>query len=273
MRLERQAWAHVGLIATCVTMAFPMGWMLVTAWKSPAEIYASGFRPWPADPTLVNFMKVFRDVSMERFFLNSLVVAAGITLARLLTSILAAYSFARFAFWGRDVLFYMFVATMLVPFQVIMIPIYLTISTLDWLNTYQGLIIPHVASGFGVFMLRQHFKTFPRDFTDAARIDGATNWQALWRVVVPSNATAIWSLAVLFFIDAWNQYLWPLLIATDRQMQTLPVGIQIFINPEGGTEWGPLMASATLAVIPSILLYVFAQRHILESAISSGVRG
>jgi len=273
MRRERRAWAHLVLLGACVAMVFPMLWMLVTAWKSPAEIYSSGFRPWPTHPTLENFTRVMRDVPMGRFFLNSVVVAAGITLARLLTSILAAYAFARFAFWGREVLFYLFVATMLVPFQVIMIPIYLTITTLDWLNTYQGLIVPHIASGFGVFLLRQHFKTFPVDFTDAARIDGATQWQTLWKVVVPSNTTAIWSLAVLFFIDAWNLYLWPLLVATERPMQTLPVGIQIFINPEGGTQWGPLMASATLAIVPSILLYVFAQRHILESAVSSGIRG
>jgi sn-glycerol 3-phosphate transport system permease protein len=273
MGREPKAVAHLLLIGACLAVVAPMVWMLVTAWKTPAEIYASGFRPWPADPTLENFVRVLRDVPMGRFFLNSLVVAAGITLARLLTSILAAYAFARFAFWGREILFYLFVATMLVPFQVIMIPIYLTVTALDWLNTYQGLIVPHVASGFGVFLLRQHFKAFPVDFTDAARIDGASQWQTLWKVVVPSNATAIWSLAVLFFIDAWNQYLWPLLIATEKPMQTLPVGIQLFINPEGGTQWGPLMASATLAIVPSILLYVFAQRHILESAVSSGIRG
>jgi len=273
MGREPRAWAHLVLTVACVAVVFPMLWMLVTAWTSPAEIYASGFRPWPAQPTAENFARVMRDVPMGWFFLNSLIVATGITVGRLLTSILAAYAFARCAFWGREILFYLFVATMLVPFQVIMIPIYLTITSLDWLNTYQGLIVPHVASGFGVFLLRQHFKTFPADFTDAARIDGATQWQILWRVVVPSNATAIWSLAVLFFIDAWNQYLWPLLIATERPMQTLPVGIQIFINPEGGTQWGPLMASATLAIIPSILLYVVAQRHILESAVSGGIRG
>jgi len=273
MGREPRAWAHLVLVGACLAMVFPMWWMLATAWKPTAEIYASDFRPWPADPTAEHFLKVLRDVPMGRFFVNSLVVSVGITLARLLTSILAAYAFGRFVFWGREILFYLFVATMLVPFQVIMIPIYLTVSALDWLNTYQGLIVPHIASGFGVFLLRQHFKAFPADFTDAARVDGATSWQILWRVIVPSNATAIWSLAVLFFIDAWNQYLWPLLVATDRPMQTLPVGIQIFINPEGGTQWGPLMAAATLAIVPSILLYVFAQRHILESAVRSGIRG
>ena len=121
--------------------------------------------------------------------------------------------------------------------------------------------------------MRQHFKAFPSSFVDAARIDGANSWQILWGVLVPSNATAIWSLGILLFLNAWNEYLWPLLIATNKSMQTLPVGIQAFVSLEGGTQWGPLMAAASLAVVPALAMYLIAQRHILGSVVSAGIRG
>lgn len=272
--MSRTAWpVHVLLMGASAVTVFPLLWMLTTAWKSPPEIFTQGVHLWPAHPTLANFGAALRDVPIVRLFANSLAVATAVALAQVTSSVLAAYAFARFTFRGSDLLFYAVVATMLVPFQVIMIPNYLLVSGLHWINTYQGLIVPQVASGFGVFLLRQHFKTFPASYLEAARMDGATSWQALWHVLVPPNAGTIWSLGILLFITAWNEYLWPLLVATDKQMQTLPVGIQAFVNLEGGTQWGPLMAAAALAAVPALLLYAAAQRYVVESAAGAGLRG
>lgn len=264
---------HALLLGVCGVTVFPFLWMLGTAWKSPPEIFAGGLTPWPTHPTARNFALVLREVPLGRLFFNSVIVATSVAGAQVLTSLLAGYGLVFFRFRGRTLLFSALVATMVVPFQILMIPNYLLIADLHWMNTYQGLIVPQIASGFGIFFLHQHFRMFPASYVEAAWMDGATRWQILWQVVAPCHRTALWSLGILLFVTAWNEYLWPLLVATDKHMQTLPVGIQAFVNMEGGTQWGPLMAAATLAVGPVLLLYIMAQRHIIESMLAAGLRG
>ncbi len=268
----RGAWVHGLLGAACILIVFPVLWMFSTAVKPPNEIFAGTFRLWPETFTLRNFQAAVTQVPIVRLFVNSLVVAVGVTAAQALTSILAAYACALIPFPGRAVWFGLFVATMMVPFQVTMIPSYLLVSRLGLLNTYAGLIIPQVVTGYGIFMLRQTFKNLPGSLVEASVLDGANSWQTLWRVVVPATRTAISALAVLFFINTWNQYLWPLLVATDKQMKTLPVGMQEFVNLEGGTNWGPLMAAASMAIVPALLAYLVAQRYILESFVTAGLK-
>lgn len=265
------------LVGACLVVAvgltlFPIAWMLATAFKAPDQIFAgAGFLPWPI--TFGNFTYALARVPMLRLFANSLGVALAITAGQVLTSILAAYGFARYNFLGRDLLFYAFLATMLLPVQAMLIPNYLLVSDLGWLGTYQALIVPHLASAFGVFLLRQHLRSFPMALVEAARLDGATNWQVLWQIILPSSTSAIAALSVLSFINAWNDYLWPLLVAPDGLVQTLPIGIQTFVNLEGGNQWGPLMAAATLATVPALIAYVVAQRQILDSFVGAGIKG
>lgn len=268
----RGVWIHALLSMACLLIVFPMLWMLSTAVKPPREIFAGTFRLWPERFTLENFGSAVTQLPILRLFVNSLVVAVGVTLAQALTSILAAYACALIPFPGRNFWFALFVATMMVPFQVTMIPNYLLMSKLNLLNTYAGLIIPQVITGYGIFMLRQTFKDLPRSLVEASVLDGANSWQTLWRVVVPATRTAISALAILFFINTWNQYLWPLLVASDTSMKTLPVGMQEFVNLEGGTNWGPLMAAACLAIVPALLAYLVAQRYILESFLTAGLK-
>ena len=161
---------------------------------------------------------------------------------------------------------------MMVPFQVTMIPNYLLLARLHLLNSYTGLIVPQVVTGYGIFMLRQTYKNLPASMVEAGILDGASSWQILWRIVVPASSAMLASLSVLFFINTWNQYLWPLLVASDRQMKTLPVGMQEFVSLEGGTNWGPLMAAATMAIVPALLAYVAAQRYVLESFVTAGLK-
>jgi len=265
-------WTHALLMLACLLVVFPMFWMISTALKPPPEIFAGTFHLWPTHGTLQNFTTATHQVAMLRLFWNSLVVALAVTAAQALTSVLAAYACALLRFPGRTLWFVLFVATMMVPFQVTMIPNYLLVARLELLNTYTGLIVPQVVTGYGIFMLRQTFKNLPPNLVEAGVVDGANSWQILWRIVVPTTRTALAALSVLFFINTWNQYLWPLLVASDTRMKTLPVGMQEFVNLEGGTNWGPLMAAATLAIVPALLAYVLAQRYILESFVTTGLK-
>jgi sn-glycerol 3-phosphate transport system permease protein len=268
----RARWVHVLLAAASVVVVFPMFWMISTALKPSTEIFAGTFRLWPDHPTLQNFAAAMTQVPLPRLFWNSLLIAVVVTAAQVLTSTLAAYACAILRFPGRQVWFALFVATMMVPFQVTMIPNYLLMARLELLNTYTGLIVPQVVTGYGIFMLRQTFKNLPGSLVEAGILDGATSWQILWRIVVPTTRTALAALSVLFFINTWNQYLWPLLVASDKYMKTLPVGMQEFVSLEGGTNWGPLMAAATMAIVPALLAYVIAQRYVLESFVTAGLK-
>ncbi len=263
---------HGLLCLACALIVFPLFWMLSTAVKPPQEIFAGTFRLSPERFTLENFRAAMTAVPIVRLFVNSLVVAFGVTVTQAVTSILAAYACALMPIPGRNVWFAFFVATMMIPFQVTMIPNYLLVSKLELLNTYTGLIVPQAITGFGIFMLRQAFRSLPRSLVEASVLDGANSWQTLWRVVVPANRTAIAAVSILFFINTWNQYLWPLLVATDRSMKTLPVGMQEFVNLEGGTMWGPLMAAASMAILPALVAYLLAQRYILESFVTAGLK-
>jgi len=263
---------HALLLLACLLVVFPMLWMLSTSLKPPPEIFAGTFHLWPDRPTLQNFATALTQVPMLRLFCNSLVVALAVTAAQAVTSTLAAYACAVLRVPGHRVWFALFVATMMVPVQVTMIPNYLLIARLDLLNTYAGLIVPQVVTGYGIFMLRQTFKNMPASLVEAGILDGATSWQILWRIVVPATRTAVAALSVLFFINTWNQYLWPLLVATDKAVRTLPVGMQEFVSLEGGTNWGPLMAAATMAIVPALAAYVVAQRWVLESFVTAGLK-
>ena len=265
-------WVHGLLVVACALVVFPMFWMVSTALKVPSEIFAGTFHLWPTHGTLENFRTAMAQMPMLRLFWNSLVVALAVATAQAFTSVLAAYACAILQFPGQRLWFGLLVATMMVPVQVTMIPNYLLIARLDLLNTYTGLIVPQVVTGYGVFMLRQTFKNLPQSLVEASVIDGASSWQILWRVVVPATRTALAALSVLFFTNTWNQYLWPLLVASGTLMKTLPVGMQEFVNLEGGTNWGPLMAAATMAIVPALLAYIIAQRYILETFAATGLK-
>jgi sn-glycerol 3-phosphate transport system permease protein len=263
------AWAVVA--GAAALQVFPLLWMVTTAFKAETEVFGS-LSLWPAAPTWENFRYVWTRVPMLRYMVNSLLVAAVVVMGQVLTSILAAYAFARLHPPGRDLLFLATVGTMLVPFQVTMIPNFLLISQLGWVDSIPGLAAPHLASAFGVFLLRQHFLAFPASLEEAAAIEGASRWQILWRVVVPVNRAALGALAILFFIQNWNEYFWPLLVARDRAT-TLPLGLARFVSAEGGTLFGPLMAAATLATLPAALLFLAAQRQLVSTYSTSGLKG
>jgi len=266
---------HLVVIVLCVATVFPLLWMLSTAFKENQEVFLPGIRLIPDAPTLSNFPLAFQAFPIGWWFFNSTVIALATTVGKLLVSLLAAFAFTRLEFPGRRLLFSLALGTMIVPFAVTIIPSYVIVAKLDWLNTRLGVIVPSVAhSAFYLFLLRQYILTLPPEIFDAARIDGAGPWMLLWRIVVPNIRPAVAVVTILAFLSAWNQYIWPLLVLNDLNAKTLAVGMQFFArNSESTQLWGAMMATATLATIPPLAIYAVAQKRIISTFVTSGVKG
>jgi len=204
---------------------------------------------------------------------NTLVVAGVTTGLQLATSLLAAYGFARYRFPLREPLFYACLGAMFIPIQVIMVPNYLLMSDWNLLNTYAAAVLPQMASAFGIFFLRQQLRLFPQSLLDAARIDGAGELTVLFKIVTPTIRPFITALGILFFINAWNQYVWPVLVLTDPEMMTLPLALREFMHSEAGHDWGLMMAASTMGVLPALLVFLLAQRMIMSTFATAGLKG
>lgn len=266
---------HMLIVTLCLLTIFPLFWMASTAFKPEAEIFRPGIRLLPESPTFANFPLAFSLFPTGWWFFNSVVIAVATTAGKLAISLPAAYAFAHLRFPGRRLLFAFTVATMIVPGVVTIVPAYLIVAQLDWINTKHGVIIPSLAhTAFYVFLLRQFMLSLPREIIDAARIDGAGPWTTLRLIVVPNISPAIAVVAILAFLSAWNQYLWPLLILNDLDNKTLAIAMQFFSgNAESNQFWGPMMATATLATLPPLLLYAIAQKRIISTFVTSGLKG
>jgi multiple sugar transport system permease protein len=209
---------------------------------------------------------------MGRFLVNSLIVAAVSTVLSVTTSAMGAYAFARLRFRGRDALFVLYLATLMVPLQVTIVPLFIEMRYLGLVNTYPALILPGIASAFGTFLLRQAFMTLPREYEEAAFIDGASHLTVFRRVVLPLARPAVATFAIFAFMASWNSFLWPLVITSDLELMTLPVGLSN-LHGQYDTAWNLVMAGATLSVIPILIVYVIAQRHVIRGVALAGIKG
>jgi multiple sugar transport system permease protein len=230
----------------------------------------------PRDFDWSNYERLFTLVPFGRYFVNTLFVTTAIVLGQLLICSLAAYGFARLNFIGRDVLFVLYLATMMIPFQVTLIPSFLMVFRFGWVNTYQGLIIPGISSAFGIFLLRQSFLGVPRDYQDAARLDGASEWRIWAEIFLPLNGPALATLGVFAFMGAWTDLLWPLLIARDQELRTLELGLAYFNASATAfrqVNWPLMMAASVVVMLPVLLVYVLAQRYFVRGITLSGVKG
>ncbi len=260
------------LILFALFFLLPLLWMFVTAIK-PFEEWVQA--NWiPKNPTLENFRSIFADPTLPatRWFFNSLGIATVFTSLVLMIDSLAGYAYARMEFPGRNALFGLLLATLVMPGLMFLIPNYLTINRLGWLNTYQGVMAPGLAGVFGVFFMRQFFQGIPKELEEAARIDGAGTWTTFLRVVLPLAKGALATLGVITFMASWNEFLWPLLVLNDRNLQTLPVGLAT-IQGQYTFDYGKLMAGAAVTAIPVLILYMFLQRFIVQSVAMAGLKG
>jgi len=251
----------------------PFLWMLVTSFKPPQEIFTAEFRLLPAEPTLQNYVSVWHRAPIPRYLVNSFAVAVLILVGQVLTITPAAYAFAKLKFAGRTVCFYLVLGMMMIPPHITMIPNFVTVHRLGWLDTYWGLAAPFLTSGFGIFLLRQFFLTIPDSLIDAARIDGAGSWRVLWRIMVPLAWPAVMAFAIFSFATHWNDYFWPLLVVRTKTMQTIPLALASLQNQEAGTLWGELMAAAVIGVAPLLTFFLVVQRRFIEGITLTGLKG
>lgn len=251
----------------------PLIWMIVTAFKPDNEWLKSNWIP--INPTLGNFQELFSDPTLPiaRWFFNSFLIATLFTVFILVINSLAAYAYARMQFRGKNVLFALMLTTLVMPGIMFLIPNYITVATLGWIGTYQGVIAPGLAGVFGVFFMRQFFISLPRELEEAAYVDGASTFQTFFRVVLPLSRGALATLGVITFLVSWNDFLWPLvMLGTRRDMQTLPVGLAT-LQGQYVFDYGKLMAGALVLSIPVLLLYVMSQRYIIRSVATTGLKG
>lgn len=267
----RYLWLHLLLILGSIVMLTPFGFMLlVSLWPKTAFLT----RTFPLEQiTLQNYFETFRQIPFGRFYLNSLFVAASTVTLQILTASLAAFAFARLRFWGRETLFLLYLATLMIPFQVTMIPNYIVIARfLQWRDTYQALILPTAFSAFSTFLLRQYFKGIPLDLDEAARMDGASSWRIWAQIIMPLSGPVLATLAIFNFQASWNDFLWPLIITSKETMRTIPIGLASF-QGQYQTEWHLLMAGAVIALLPVLVLYVIGQNWFVQGITLSGLGG
>jgi ABC-type glycerol-3-phosphate transport system permease component len=266
---------HAFVLGLCALTIFPFFWMLSTSFKVADEVFTKDIVWIPAHPTLSNFPDAFTYFPVARWFWNSFGIAVLTTLGKLLISVPAAFAFARLSFRFEKLLFAAVLATMIVPGVVTIVPVYVMVSDWGWMGTWQGVIIPSLPhTAFYVFLLRQYIRTLPQELIDAARVDGASTMKMLTQIILPNIRPGLAVVAILSFLSAWNQYLWPLLILSDFESKTLATGMQFFTsNTESAQLWGPMMATATIAALPPLILYALAQKQIINTFVTSGIKG
>jgi multiple sugar transport system permease protein len=272
VKLLGRAAIYLMLIAGAVIMFFPFYWMLSTACKSLMEAIAVPPTLIPVEWRLENFALAWNRAPFPRYFANTIFMAGASTAGSIVTGILAAYAFARLRFFGKDILFTMFLATMMIPFEVTLIPDFLIIRTLHWYNTFAALIVPWTASVFSIFLLRQFFLSLPKELYEATVLDGGNHFQFLWSVGVPLAVPAIISVGIFSFLSSWNSLLWPLIVTSSPDMRPIQVGLTAF-QGEAGSDWNLMMAAATLAILPIVILFLIAQKQFVEGIARSGIKG
>lgn len=267
----RRAAGKAVLVVAGLAMALPFLWSLFTSLQDNALVMTLPPTVDPGSFTTAAYRRLTEVMPFTRIVVNTVIVTVVATVAQVTTSAMAGYGLARFRFRGRHTLFLAYLATLMVPFQVTIIPLFIAMRWLGWVNSLQALIAPMIASAFGVFLFRQYFSQMPSDLEEAAAIDGANPWQTFWRIALPYARPAVATHAVLAFMASWNAFLWPLFVARNEQSMTLPVALAA-MNGRWTTDWSLLMAGSVITVIPVIAVYAVAQRWIVDGTLLSGIR-
>ena len=274
-RLRALFWVAVhGFLLTGATLTvFPFYWMLVTSLKSNTEVTASPPTFWPKALQWANYGSAWASAPFGRYFLNTVIVSVCQVVGVLVVASLAAYAFARMEFHGKNAVFTVFLATLMIPGEVTLIPNFVIVTKwLGWYDTYQAQVVPFLGSVFAIFLLRQFFMTIPKDLEDAAVMDGCGQLRFLWSIVVPLSRPALITVGLLNFLAAWNAFLWPLLVTRGAAMRPIQVGLSAF-STDGGTRYAELMAASTFVILPTAVIYLIAQRYFVEGITRTGLKG
>jgi len=276
-RSLRRAALYVGLVAAALVMVAPFLWTVSTALKPSADVFASPPKLIPDPATLANFQSVLTLLPFDRYLLNSIVVTGAIVLLNVVFGTMAAYAFAKLRFPGRNLIFAVMLLTLMVPFQVNLIPLYAIMVRLKeatgiiGADTYFGLIAPSAVQVFGIFLMRQFLRTIPNEILENARVDGASEWRILRSIIFPLAAPGMATLAIFTFIAAWNDFLWPLIVTSSDDMRTLPVGLALLAR-KNTVNWGQTMAGTVMAAGPMIVVFLVLQRRFIEGLTAGAVK-
>lgn len=268
--------SYLLLFLGATTMIAPFLWMITTSLKEPGAVFSFQKNWWeewiPMSFRVDNYIKAWQVVPFAKFYLNSIFVTFCITLGQVVTSAMAAYAFARLRFPARDKIFFGYLATMMVPGAVTMIPVFILLSYLGWIDTYKALILPGIFTAYGTFLLRQFFLTLPKDLEDAATMDGCSYLGIFWRIILPLSKPALATLTTFTFMGSWMNFMWPLIVINTHEKFTLPVGLAYFQSLHH-TDWTLLMAASVMMISPILVVFIFNQRFFVEGIKLTGIKG
>jgi ABC-type glycerol-3-phosphate transport system permease component len=267
-----RVYSYLVLALVTLITVFPLLWAFLSSLKPSNEVFTVPFELWPRSIHLENYALPFERRPLGRYLLNSLGVALVVTATTVFFSSLAGYGLAKFRFPGRDLIFVFFLCTLMLPLQVIVVPLFVTVKQLGLINTYAGLIAPSLMSAFGIFLMRQFIGTIPDDFVDAARVDGASEVGIFARIILPMSSAPASALAILTFIGNWNDFFWPLIVISRDPLRTIPLGLVSFLG-EYQSEYNQMLAVAMMAIAPLLVLFVVMQRRFIEGIALSGLKG
>ncbi len=275
---QRAGWpmtivSYVALLFCVLVIGLPIYWMIIGSFKPTVEIYRVPPTWLPQAPTFDNFIRAWNSAPFGRYYLNTIITTFFGSGFEIFFAVTSAYAFTYLRFPKKEWLFLFLLAALMVPSQVTILPNYLTVARLHWINTYQGIIVPGASVAYGTFLLRQYYRTLPMDILDAAKVDGANHLRMLWSIVVPLARPAIISFALLSVVGKWNDFLWPLIVTNSKEMRVLPIGIRGLILEEGSVDWGVVMAGTLFVVLPVLIVFIYAQRYIVDGIAAGAVKG
>lgn len=271
-RIRRTWWLYLVLTLGLIAMVMPFVWMLLGAFKTNAEIRQNPTTFWPIEPTLDNFTQLFGRLDFATFFTNSVVVAVFVTAGNIIFCSMVGYALAKLEFRGKKLLFVLVLGTLMVPGVVTFVPLFVLTANLGLVNTYPGLILPFLITPLGVFLMRQFMLSLPDELIEAARIDGASEWRIFLRVIMPLCGPAVATLTILTFLGSWNNFLWPLVVATSEHMYTLPVALALYSVSQNAAQYGLMMAGAVVVVVPVLIVFVALQRYFVQGIALTGIK-
>ncbi len=273
MRTASKIIIYILLAAGAIVMLFPFFWMITGSLKTYSEITASPIVWWPKVVQWSNYAEALEIAPFDKYFVNTVIMATINTAAVLLTSIFAAFAFSRLKFKGRDLIFSILLATLMIPSQILIITNYVTVAVrMHLMDTMLALILPYTASIFYIYLLREFFNQIPEQLYLAAKVDGTSDWRYLWKIMVPNAKNALITIGLFSFIASWNSYIWPLLVTNSQSKRVLSIGLRYF-SGEAGTDYHLLMAAGTIVIMPLLIIYLFLRRYIMEGVSRAGIKG
>ncbi|MGX7150530.1 carbohydrate ABC transporter permease [Enterococcus ureasiticus] len=261
----------IAMTIILVIIAFPFIWLVISSFKYEKDIISFPPKILADKYTFENYIKVWSTIPLLDYIKNTVIFSGGVVLTSVFFDSLAGYAFARMNFKGKSVFFYFVLLTMMIPFQVFMIPLFIEINKLGLLDTYAGLIIPKMTSAFGIFMMRSFFVTLPKDLEEAARVDGLNEFKIFLKIMLPLSKPTMLSLAIFTLMNSWNDLLYPLILTSSSKMRTLPAGLALFTG-QNISFYGPVMAGTVISMLPLLIIYMFAQKYFVQSTAMSGMK-